>query len=94
MLTWWAGDRVAFYRSRDLSHWRRVLGPVRHTQYGAAAVVRGRFVASLRSGGPDGPWSYRGLTSLDGRTWAPIATPPEPQIAGLLTRARLGDRLL
>jgi len=94
VLTWWVGDRVALYRSHDLSHWRRVLGPVRHAQYGAAAVVRGRFVASIRSGGFEGPWTYRGLTSRDGRTWTPLATPPAPQIAGLLPRARLGDRLL
>jgi hypothetical protein len=94
VLTWWDGDRSVLYRSRDLSHWTRVFGPVRNAQYGAAAVVRGTFVASFRVGGSEGPWTYRGATSQDGRTWTTIPAPSAPRMVGLVPRARLRDRLL
>jgi hypothetical protein len=94
VLTWWDGDRYVLYRSRDLSRWTRVFGPVRRAEYGAAAVVRGNFVASFRVGGPEGPWTYRGATSHDGRTWTPLPTPAAPRMVGLVPRAQLRGRLL
>lgn len=93
VLSWNTGNGARLYRSPDLVHWHRALSVPGSQFYEIGATTDG-FLASFRIGPWDGPGTYEGYRSRDGRAWEKLPVVSPPAVSGLPAGAPLRDRYI